>query len=172
MAEPGRGGVMAWRCRVHRGSRPDRKAVRVIKFARPRPRLVPCHARLRGRCLAHLLDAARAPVAWSWCSCLPSARVDARAPAHRLCGALALIHRVSRVLAFAVEPLNPFSPAQPCLRPSSAIVNMVLDYALLSGRTGYRPCWSFPCQTSKLHHRHSTARPECARKFSWLCLLS
>jgi hypothetical protein len=77
-----------------------------------------CRACLRGLCLAHLLDVARAPVAWSQCSCLPSARVDAHAPAHRLCGAPALVHRVSRVLAFAVEPLNPFSPARPRLRPS------------------------------------------------------
>jgi hypothetical protein len=56
---PRRGGVMVRRRRVHRDSRPDRKAVRAIKFARPRPRLVPCRTRLRGRCLAHLLDATR-----------------------------------------------------------------------------------------------------------------
>jgi hypothetical protein len=31
---PHRGGVVAWRCRVYRGNRPDRKAVRAIKFAR------------------------------------------------------------------------------------------------------------------------------------------
>jgi hypothetical protein len=35
MAKPGRGGVVAWRRRVHRDCRPDRKAVRVIKFTRP-----------------------------------------------------------------------------------------------------------------------------------------
>jgi hypothetical protein len=60
---PRHGGVVAWRRRVHLGSRPDRKAVHAIKFARPRPLLVPCRARLRGRYLAHLLDVARAPVA-------------------------------------------------------------------------------------------------------------
>ena len=87
-------------------------------LARGRALVAGCRARLHGHCLAHLLDAARAPVAWSRCSCLPSAHVDARAPAHRLCGAPALVHRVSRVLTFAVEPLNPFSPARPRLRPS------------------------------------------------------
>jgi hypothetical protein len=115
---PRRGGVVAWRRRVHSGSRPDRKAVRAIKFTRPRPCLVPCRARLRGRCLAHLLNVARAPVAWSRCSCLPSACIDARVPTRRLYGAPALIHRVSRMLAYAVEPLNPFSLARPRLYPS------------------------------------------------------
>jgi hypothetical protein len=87
-------------------------------LARGRALVAGCRARLHGHCLAHLLDATWAPVAWSRCSCLPSARVDARTPAHRLCGAHALVHRVSCVLAFAVEPLNPFSPARPRLRPS------------------------------------------------------
>jgi hypothetical protein len=35
---PRRGGVVVWQRRVHRDSRPDRKAVRAIKFVRPRPR--------------------------------------------------------------------------------------------------------------------------------------
>jgi hypothetical protein len=50
--------------------------------------------------------------------CLPLAPVSTRAPARRLGGAPALILQVSRVLAFAVKPLNPFSPARPRLRPS------------------------------------------------------
>jgi hypothetical protein len=65
---PRRGGVMVWRRCVHRNSRhrdsrPDRKAVRAIKFARSRPRLVPCRTRLRSRCLAYVFDATWVPVA-------------------------------------------------------------------------------------------------------------
>jgi hypothetical protein len=51
-------------------------------------------------------------------SCLPLVPVSTRAPARCLRGAPALIHQVSRMLAFAVKPLNPFSPARPRLRPS------------------------------------------------------
>jgi hypothetical protein len=51
-------------------------------------------------------------------SCLLLARVGARVPARRLCGAPALIHWVSRMLTSAVEPLNPFSLARARLYPS------------------------------------------------------
>jgi hypothetical protein len=51
-------------------------------------------------------------------SCLLLARVGARTLARRLCGALALIHRVSCMLASAVEPFNLFSLARPRLYPS------------------------------------------------------
>jgi hypothetical protein len=36
--EPGRGGVVVWRCRARRDSCLDREAVRAIEFARPRSR--------------------------------------------------------------------------------------------------------------------------------------
>jgi hypothetical protein len=44
---PRRGGVVVWQRRVHRDSRPNRKAVRAIKFARPRPRFALCVAARR-----------------------------------------------------------------------------------------------------------------------------
>jgi hypothetical protein len=39
---PRRGGVVVWQRRVHCDSRPDRKAVRAIKFARSRPLFALC----------------------------------------------------------------------------------------------------------------------------------
>jgi hypothetical protein len=69
--------------------------------------------------LDHARPSARACPRLALRSCLLSARVGSRKPVRRLCGARALVHRVSHVLVFAVEPLNPFFPAQPRLRPSS-----------------------------------------------------
>ena len=44
-----------------------------------------------------------------------------------------------------------------------AAVNKVFDYAPLSRRTGYRPCWSSPCRTSKFRHRHSATHLHLAK---------
>jgi hypothetical protein len=53
-------------------------------------------------------------------SCLLLARIGARAPTRRLCGAPALIHRVSRMLVSVVEPVLPcLTSSLPFWWPSS-----------------------------------------------------
>jgi hypothetical protein len=47
---------------------------------------------------------------------------------------------------------------------------MVLDCAPLSRRTGCRPCWSSPCRTSKLCHRHSATRLHLAKSHTTVLL--